>query len=341
MNNIKKLIKKTSIYLSITAVLVAIAISFALPISAATTLTPGGMTFGVKLQTDGVLVVGISDITGISGKKVTPGAIAGLLEKDIIKSINGREINTVDELTKAISSSEGRTLGLVVERDGSEMKIFLVPVKGVDGSYKAGLWVRDSTAGIGTVTYFDKQTGEFAGLGHGICDADTGTLMPLRTADVTNVHISSIVKGQVGAPGEIRGYLTSSLRGILLGNTECGVHGRFNTPPSSLYGAMEVAELSEVKLGDASLLCTLADGQIGEYKIKIEKINESGNIKNFVVKVTDPTLLERTGGIVQGMSGSPILQNGKLVGAITHVMVNDPKSGYGIYIGNMLDAANG
>ena len=216
----------------------------------------------------------------------------------------------------------------------------MTPVRS-DERYKAGLWIRDSTAGIGTVTFIDPATGAFAGLGHGICDSDTGELVKPGRGIVVNVAISGVEKGQAGAPGELRGYFSSGKIGSLTGNTECGVFGVFAELPEGMSGdakAIPAATSAETHDGDAEIICT-SDSGTGRYKVRISGIDRSGRpVKNFVVTVTDPDLIAKTGGIVQGMSGSPIIQDGKLIGAVTHVLVNSPEKGYGIFIDNMLTA---
>jgi len=301
------------------------------------TLHPGGMPFGVKFQTKGVLVVGVSDVICKEGK-VSPCAEAGIKEKDIILKINGREVNTVEEVTDEIAKSDGKPITILILRNKKEINVTLIPRKSqADGVYRAGLWVRDSTAGIGTVTFINPVNNSFAGLGHGICDADTGMLMPLRKGEISHVTICGVIRGASGAPGELKGYFSNESCGELLGNSESGVYGLFTEAPKNLSEPMKVAKAKEVKTGKAYILCTTDSSNVEKYEIEITKINSmTQNTKNFIIKVTDEKLLSKTGGIVQGMSGSPIIQNGKIVGAVTHVMVNDPKSGYGIYIGNML-----
>lgn len=301
------------------------------------TLVPGGMPFGVKFHTKGVIVVGVSDVICKEGK-YSPCTEAGIKEKDIILEINGEEVNTVEEVTAIIEASGGKPITLLLKRNNKEINVTLVPRKSQpDGIYRAGLWVRDSTAGIGTVTFINPVNNSFAGLGHGICDSDTGMLMPLLKGEISNVTISGVIKGASGAPGELKGYFSKESCGTLLGNSESGVYGLFDEEPKQQSEPMKVASPKDVKAGKAFILCTIDNTTTEKYEIEITKVNSlSQSTKNFIIKVTDERLLAKTGGIVQGMSGSPIIQNDKIVGAVTHVMVNDPKSGYGIYIGNML-----
>lgn len=303
-------------------------------------LIPGGIPFGVKFSTEGVVVVGFSDLDGIS-KTQNPAYVAGLRPKDIITKINGRTLEGASDLTDEIENSGGREISVTYTRQGSEKTVKLTPVysKG-EGKYKTGIWVRDSGAGIGTVTYIVPETGEFGGLGHGICDGESGELIPMNRGVVTDVKISAIKKGVVGTPGEIKGYFGTDKCGSLKCNTECGVFGAFSKIPKGLGDAMPICTRDKVKSGEAEIMCTLDDSGRQSYKIEISAINRNADgSKCFVVKVTDPRLIEKTGGIVQGMSGSVICQNGKIVGAVTHVMINDPTVGYGIFIENMLAAA--
>ncbi len=297
-------------------------------------LIPGGMTFGVKMETRGVVVVGFSK--SASGEK-TPAELAGIHRGDVITSLDGEAVNSSAELVTAIECSAGKTLTVSLERDGKTLNMYLAPKVDAEGKYRAGLRVRDGTAGIGTVTAIDPATMTFIGLGHGICDSDTGVLMPLRQGKIYDVSISSIRKGVRGAPGEIQGYFASSECGVLLKNTRYGVMGKMSGKCFYDITPVPVAHRDEIVTGKATVICTLGDGVRQEYEIRLVKITSpDGEDKNFVIEVTDEALLEKTGGIVQGMSGSPIMQNGKLIGAVTHVMVNEPTSGYGIFIENML-----
>ena len=296
---------------------------------------PGGMSFGVRMSTKGVLVVGFSR-SSKGGE--CPAEKAGLSTKDVIESVNGKSVNTVADVIGCIEGCGGKQVTLDVVRDGERKTISFIPEKDETGVYRAGIWVRDSTAGIGTVTLVNPKNGEFWGLGHGICDTDTGVLMPLLRGNVYDISVVSVRKGKAGAPGELKGYFESSLSGILMKNTATGVYGRFSElDTASLMKPMPLADRQEVKEGDATIYCTLTNSVVTEYTIRIVKITSpKGDAKNFIIEVTDPRLLEETGGIVQGMSGSTIIQNGKIVGAVTHVMVNDPTRGYGIFIENML-----
>ncbi len=300
-------------------------------------LIPAGTTVGLKLLGDGVSVVGLASVETENGS-VSPAKSAGLMPKDVILKVDGVPIKTVTLLSSVIEGSEGKPLTLLCRRDKEEITLTLSPVRAKgDGKYKGGLFVKDVSSGIGTVTFIDPKTGEFGALGHGICDRESGALSPTGRGVATESVITGIVKGQKGTPGELRGYLKSTKCGALLKNTDCGVFGVLTKYEGE---AIPVAKSSEVKVGKALLRTALDAETASDYEIEITEIKK-GATKSFTVRVTDPRLLEKTGGIVQGMSGSPIIQNGKLIGALTHVMVANPTEGYGIFIENMLNAAEG
>ena len=304
-------------------------------------LCPGGMPFGAKLFTDGLIVVGFSDVD-CTGGSPHPASDAGIQVKDIIVKINGTPVGTTENMSRLVSASEGRPITVTVRRNDTEFNVSVTPSwSNSDQVYKTGMWVRDNTAGIGTVTYVDPKSGAFAGLGHGICDAETGSLMPLSRGIVIDVTISGIQKGQSGAPGELKGHFSSGKIGTLLGNTHAGVYGVITALPPSVSdkAAIPIALKNEIHDGEATLLCTLDEGGICSYTVNVRKLKNSLDNKNMEITVTDPALLEKTGGIVQGMSGSPLIQDGKLIGAVTHVLINDPAKGYGIFIENMLQTA--
>ncbi|MCI1965411.1 MAG: SpoIVB peptidase [Oscillospiraceae bacterium] len=302
-----------------------------------TCVVPCGTPFGIKMFTDGVVIVGLADIQTSSGS-VNPAAQAGLKIGDIITKVGGKEVTTNSEVAQDVEHCGGKSLQLCIRRDGTLSTVTLKPVRSeADGLYKAGLWVRDSTAGIGTLTYYDPSTKSFAGLGHGICDSDTGELMPLLSGDIVPVTINGVSKGLKGNPGELRGYFTdSSAMGKLVANVTDGVYGYLNAAPEG--HAMKVAMKQEIKSGAVRILTTIDGGKPQYYDAEIERIDYRDQVKskNLILHITDGKLLTQTGGIVQGMSGSPILQNGKLVGAVTHVFVNDPTRGYGVFAENML-----
>ena len=304
-------------------------------------LYPGGIPFGIKFMTEGVLVVGFCDLKN-NNKKVNPSSDAGLKLGDRILSVDGVNLTSAEELTKLVEKSEGRSLKIVYRRDGEMLSTTLTPVFCQnEGAYKTGIYVKDSGAGIGTVSYINPKDLSFGGLGHGICEGESGQLIPISKGSVVDVNINGVKKGAVGAPGELKGYFTSGRIGALLINNDCGVFGNFAQIPDGLpCEPMNIGLKEELKNGKAYIYTTLEGEAPQKYEIEISNINRAETRgKCFTVTVTDKTLLEKTGGIVQGMSGSPIIQTGKLVGAVTHVLINDPSTGYGIFIENMLNAS--
>ncbi|MBR7142925.1 MAG: SpoIVB peptidase [Clostridia bacterium] len=301
-------------------------------------LIPGGQLFGVRLETDGIIVVSTAPVETQHGR-ISPAAAAGLKAGDIILTVNGEAPQSVEQLSQWTTEAGGRALTVEARRDGKTLTFSVTPAPDGDGHYRLGLWLRDSAAGVGTVTFIDPQTSLFGGLGHGICDGETGVLLPVRRAEVTPATVLDIQKGEKGTPGELIGALTGSEAGELYTNSYSGVFGKLTSLPEDLPAPIETGT---AKTGKATIFCTLDGNGPQSYEIEIQRITkgEGSKGKNMVIKVTDPALLEKTGGIVQGMSGSPIIQNGKLVGAVTHVLVNDPTKGYGILIENMLTATN-
>jgi len=289
-------------------------------------LCPGGGVFGIKIKQNAVTVVESKGIPALS---------AG----DVILSVNGKRIHTAEQMREAIAGSDGNSLTIRALHGEGEVAIEVRPAL-VDGEYRLGLTLRDGAAGIGTVTFIDPQTGLFGGLGHGICDADSGRVVGMEHGEICEVILGGIHKGEAGKPGELCGILTSEHLGTLSANNECGVFGRVDTDRLALPDAMEIGSRDEVHEGDATIISTLKNGMRAEYRVRISDIDRtSTGTKSFRIKVTDPTLIALTGGIVRGMSGSPIIQDGKLVGAVTHVMIAEPTEGYGIFIENMLNAA--
>ena len=299
----------------------------------------GGMPFGVKFYAEGIVIVGFSEVETAEGR-ANPAYDAGLRVNDVITRVDGKEVETAEEVLERIESeSDGGKIEITYRRDGAERSTTVTPAQSAkDGKRRTGMWIRDTMAGIGTVTYLLEDSGDFAGLGHGICDAETGELIPMEHGSVVDVEITGIVRGQPGVPGELKGYFTGETSGVLLGNTACGVFGVFTSSDPENCVSVAVGCRDDVHEGRASILCTLAGHEPEEYEICITDIDrKSRDNRSFSIIVTDKKLLARTGGIVQGMSGSPILQDGKLVGAVTHVLVNDPSEGYGIFIENMME----
>lgn len=301
-------------------------------------LIPGGTPFGLRLHTAGVLVVELSAIES-GGHAVRPAQDGGVRVADILLRINGRAVSSVEEATAQMEGSGGAPLRLTLRRDGKEHTVTVTPCKSdADGKYRAGMWLRDTAAGLGTLTFYDPESGLFGGLGHGVCDAACGALIPLGQGTVYTASVTGAVRGEVGKPGELRGTLGARQIGQLVTNSACGVFGVLQKSPRPDAAPLPVAAPDEVHAGAAKLYCTLGDGGVEEFSVEIANPDCAGpDTRSFTVHVTDPGLLARTGGIVQGMSGSPLVQDGRLVGAVTHVLIDDPTSGYGIYIGHMLD----
>lgn len=290
-------------------------------------LIAGGSVFGAKIKQN---YISISD----------PGDCSELKVGDKIISANGTQVYTGVDLAKIVRDSGGKDIELVCKRGDKTLSVKITP-KSADGEYKLGMILKDGAAGLGTITYIDPETGLFGGLGHGICDIDTGELIDMTGGEVTNVIIGGVKKGESGKPGEISGILTDKINGTLYANTECGIFGKLDKIPKELDTvAIEIGHKNEVHTGEATIISTVKMGMRKEYSINITEINQaSDGTKSFKIKVTDPTLIAMTGGVVRGMSGSPIIQDGKLVGAVTHVLVANPTEGYGIFIENMLNAA--
>ncbi len=304
-------------------------------------LIPGGSAIGVTLESDGILVLGTGNVTGKDRHIYSPAENV-LKEGDIILKADGITLDDKEALASAVKNC-GDSLKLTVIRRDSVMDISLSPVKCLeDGSNKIGVWVRDSTQGIGTLTYIDPSDSSFGALGHGVYDADTGDLMTVKSGNVVESDITGIKKSEKGSPGELTGVLNkSNVLGEISKNTECGIYGTLNSDTvSGLYNEpIPAAASNEIKTGAATILSSSKNGEVDEYAINIEAVNLSHSEadKGLVIRITDDRLKNSAGGIVQGMSGSPIIQNGKLIGAVTHVFVREPDKGYGIFIENMLE----
>ena len=264
---------------------------------------------------------------------------------DIITHINGREVDTIEQVQQIIKQDGSQPLTLQASRGDRALQLSVQPVKTSTGGYQLGVWLRDSMAGIGTMTFYDPDSGVFAALGHGINDADTAKLMPLESGSIMHASVSDVKKGAPGQPGELHGVFDLQKdMGALYANTEMGVFGTMDKGLlSQETDALPVASHDEIHEGHATILSNIEGDSVQEYDVKITHVysRSAGKTRNMMLEVTDPRLLAATGGIVQGMSGSPILQNGRIVGAVTHVLVNDPTRGYGIFIENMLEAAGG
>ena len=305
---------------------------------------PGGISIGVKINNKGALVVGYSDISTYDGLSESPGKIAGIELGDIIEEVNGENIETCSDLISKVKSCRNDELTVKILRGNSEITK-KVPLIKEDNEYKIGLWVRDSTAGIGTLTFYDKDSKTFGALGHPITDGDTNVSFNIKSGTLLRSSILSIKKGERGNPGEIKGLFINENEsiGTIEKNTSSGIYGDGLTEliNPNFNKAMTVAYRDEIKEGHAQIITTVEDDGAKAYDIEILKLlpqDEPGS-KSMIIKIVDPVLLEKTGGIVQGMSGSPIIQNGKIIGAVTHVLINKPDVGYGIYIEWMLQDA--
>ena len=311
--------------------------------ASAATVVPVGRAVGIKLFSDGVVVVGTSEVQTSDGK-IDPAKACGLKAGDIITHINSTEVDSIEEVAALLQELEGEKMQISAIRDDRTVHLTAQAVFcPADNTYKLGAWIRDSMAGIGTVTFYCPETGAFGALGHGINDLDTALLMPLESGAILSASVSGVRKGQIGTPGQLRGvFEVDSTLGELTANTAEGIFGTMDNTDWFAGEPVETAKRNEVKAGNATILSNISGDAVEEYTIRILKVypsSDSDGGRDFLIQVTDKRLLETTGGIVQGMSGSPILQNGRLVGAVTHVMVDDPTTGYGIWIGNMLDQA--
>ena len=301
-------------------------------------LYPGGMPFGVKITSRGLMVVGFSST---QGETVSPAFKAGMRVGDVIIKLNEHDINSIDEFVSLVASHCNENINVTVLRGSEEMCISFTPVfSKEDRTYKTGIFVKDSTSGIGTITFINPVTGAFGGLGHGICESSSGRLVSLSKGTILDVTINGVIKGKCGDAGELKGTFNAKRIGSLSRNSSNGVFGVISlnsvSPPEK---KMKVCPKEELKEGEAYIWCTLDENGPQKYRVSISDIDTtSSSVKNFRVTVTDPALLAKTGGIVQGMSGSTIIQNGKIVGAVTHVLINDPTQGYGIFIENMLNS---
>ena len=303
---------------------------------------PNGEIVGIKLYTSGVLVVGTSSIEGIDGQIYKPFEGTGILEGDSIIEVNGNIINNTQELVNSINKSNGQEIEVKFVRNSEEKTCKITPVKNKQEEYKIGLWVRDSAGGVGTVTFYNEETKSFAALGHAITDIDTGEIINTSSGEIDDVNIVSIVKGEKEEPGKVQGtIINGSAIGNIYKNCGFGIYGtveNLNNLNINYNRRVKVASRQEIELGKATFLSGI-DGQVKEYELEIEKIylNNNEDNKSMLIKITDEELLEKTGGIIQGMSGSPIIQNGKFIGAITHVFVKEPQVGYAVFGDMMLN----
>ncbi|NLI57934.1 MAG: SpoIVB peptidase [Clostridium sp.] len=306
-------------------------------------VVPCGNTIGVKIDVEGFLVIALSEFETLDGKSLAPAKDAGIKPGDLIVEIDKKPVKNISHLIKYLDKFDGKSIHVKYKRGNSYHNTIINPAISLESEkYQLGMWLRESTAGIGTLTFYDPKTKKFGALGHGITDVDTGILMPLDDGEIVESNILTVKKGKQGEPGELKGILIEDKEklGVINRNCDQGIYGVLNENaknefPNKLYS---IGLKDEIKIGAASIMSNIDGKSVEEYDIEIQKISERniGGSKGMMIKVTDKRLLEATGGIVQGMSGSPILQNGKLIGAVTHVLINDPTKGYGIFIENMM-----
>lgn len=299
---------------------------------------PIGKIIGLKLYTNGVLVVGMSEIEDCNNNLIKPYQNTDIKEGDTILKINENEIQDIDVLKEVVNKSEGENLKLTILRDGSILTSNITPVKTDDKEYKLGLWVKDAATGVGTMTYYEPNSKSFAVLGHGITDSDTNNLINIESGELVTSKVISIKKGEIENPGEIKGtILNQQTIGRVSKNTQFGIYGTLDNLTSlniDTSKKMKVALRDEIKIGEAKIICSLDNSnKTKEYSIEIEKIyyDNDYNNKSMLIRVTDPELIDKTGGIIRGLSGAPIIQNGKFIGAVTNVLVSNPEIGYAIF----------
>ena len=298
---------------------------------------PSGNAVGIKVHSDGIIVAGITDAETSDGRIFTPAKDAGLKTGDIIKKIDDTTIESCEHFSQVLEHKQGSRLTVEYVRDDTTNIAELTPINTDDG-WKIGAWIRDSIAGIGTITFVRPDTKTFAALGHGISDTDTGQLINISSGSITQCSIESAVHGEKGTPGELKGVFTDNELGVIMDNSSVGIYGKMHDKAYLKGTAVPIAARFEVKPGKAKILSTVEGDSPKEYDIEIEEvITKNSDGKGMVIKISDERLLAKTGGIAQGMSGSPIMQGGRLVGAVTHVLVNDPTRGYGIFIELMMD----
>lgn len=301
-----------------------------------TSLVPIGQTVGIEMSTDGLLVAGLSQIESENGE-CCPASECGIQPGDIIIRLGAAEITTAEDFTQAAAELDGSPVALTLKRGEKLIQYTIEPAMTSDGVWRLGLWLRDGISGIGTVTFYDPATGLFGALGHSISDTDTGVLLPISSGHITGASVTGVRKGESGAAGELQGaFDLEDKLGVIEQNTVYGIFGVMDAAPEG--EALPVAECDEIKQGAATILANVSGNETREYAVEIA-ISGKPSDGRLTVHVTDPALLDTTGGIVQGMSGCPIIQNGKLVGAVTHVLLSDSTRGYGITINAMLDAA--
>ena len=302
-------------------------------------LVPVGRAVGIDVTIDGVMVAGVSEVETADGR-ISPAGQAGVLPGDFIVKLGAEPVHCLKDFSDIAQTLTAEPVALTVVRQEKQTQLTVCPVLNAEGKYQLGLWLRDGIKGIGTVTYYDPETGAYGALGHGINDVDSGSLIPLSAGEIYDASIVGVVKGQPGTPGELTGVFEGGkVCGQVAGNTVYGIFGQYDGVPDGCGDALSCGEMGEAQPGKATILSTVDGTSVQEFDIQIDRVFRENGEERFLLSVTDEALLEATGGIVQGMSGSPILQNGKLIGAVTHVLTNDPTKGYGLCIQSMLAAA--
>ncbi|MBE6737057.1 MAG: SpoIVB peptidase [Ruminococcaceae bacterium] len=296
---------------------------------------PGGEAFGIKMFSKGLIVTKIEGFES-EGLNVCPAKIAGIEVNDIIVSANEEVLNSSKEFKEIIEKNNGQAIEIKLMRDNKEISTTLVPQKDSNSNYKAGMWIKDSAAGLGTISFYSQEHESFCGLGHGICDLDTGKLMPIDFGEVESATITSVTKSSCGKVGTLNGYFTNEMIGTAEHNCDIGIYGEAEYIPDDKT-PIKIANKDEVEKGKAYILTTVEGNRCEKFDIKIKKIKRNTEDTNMVIEITDDNLLNCAGGIVQGMSGSPIIQNNKLVGVITHVLIDDVKTGYAIFAETMYE----
>ncbi len=301
-------------------------------------LVPVGAAIGVHLETDGLLVIGMSELETASGSR-SPAYEAGIRSGDLIVDVGAVHVSTARQLREALET-EGEEVSVRFIRQGREMQVTIRPERGEDGQPELGVWLRSGLSGIGTMTWYDPASGRFGALGHAVSDVDTGVMLPMKSGIIGKAAVDSIVRGSAGEPGELKGDMgLEAPFGSILENREAGIFGVLEPGalPETLGEPVELCPQRELRCGAAEILSDVS-GRQERYTARILRVYPNGGSRDLLIQVTDERLIGLTGGIVQGMSGSPILQDGRLAGAVTHVLVSDPTKGYGISIEDMLDA---
>ena len=306
-------------------------------------VVPIGKIIGLKLYTDGVLIVGKSEIEDIRSNLIKPYEKTDIQEGDTIISVNEEKIESIDKLKQVVNASKGRNLNITLLRNGTTFTSSIKPIQSKNKDYKLGLWVKDAATGVGTMTFYEPNSKSFAVLGHGITDSDTDTLINIDYGELVTSRVISIQKGKTENPGEIKGTILNQQKiGTVEKNTQFGIYGKIENLTSINVDSskkVKVASRDEIKLGEAKILCsTDSSNKAEEYSIEIEKVylDNDYNNKSMLIRITDEKLIEKTGGIIRGLSGAPILQNGKFIGAVTNVLVSNPEVGYGIFADLMI-----